>query len=136
MQKPAFLAIIQQKCPRCRKGDVFLKPSYHPKFMEMHTYCQVCNCQYEVEPGFFWGSMYFNYAFSVAIGLILGFSTYYLLNDPAVWIYLTIIITALVILTPLFFRYSRILMLYAFSGIKYDPNKAYFEPYPKGTKSQ
>jgi len=129
MNKPDFLAIMQQKCPRCRKGNVFVHPSYHSKFMDMYTYCPVCECQYEVEPGFFWGSMYVNYAFSVGVGLILGFLTYYLLNDPAVWIYLTIIIGALVALTPLFFRYSRILMLFAFSGIKYDPGKTYFESF-------
>ncbi|UKJ06823.1 DUF983 domain-containing protein [Solitalea lacus] len=115
-------AIIQQKCPRCREGHVFEHATYKlASYEKMHEKCPVCNLRFEIEPGFFWGGMYFSYALNVAQSVILGFSTYYLFNNPAAWVYLTIIIGGILFFMPLNFRLGRIMMLHFFSFIPFDP---------------
>ncbi|ARS34199.1 DUF983 domain-containing protein [Pontibacter actiniarum] len=88
----------------------------------MYEDCAVCGLHYEVEVGFFWGAMYISYAFSVAIVLTVGVLLYYLANDPDMWVYLVTVAATVVVLTPLSFRYARILMLHFFSGVRYNPN--------------
>lgn len=119
-----FSAIINQKCPRCRKGPLFVHPALSFKFTKMYENCPVCGLKYEVEPGFFWGAMYISYAFTVTIGIISGIVIYNLLNDPDVIVYLGIIGLILVLLSPFVFRFSRVIMLHLFSAVKYDPKAA------------
>ena len=114
-------AIIQQKCPRCRKGDMFIHSTYDlGKFQKMHRNCPVCGLHFELEPGYFWGAMYVSYALNVAQSVTLGILTYYLLNDPVAWVYLTILIGAIFLFMPINFRLARVLMLHWFSSIKFD----------------
>jgi uncharacterized protein (DUF983 family) len=65
--------------------------------------------------------MYISYGFSVAIVLAVGVLLYYLADDPPMWVYLTVVSSIIILSTTLLFRYARILMLYFFSGIGYDP---------------
>ncbi len=117
-----FTAIATCRCPRCRKGPMFKHSAINlPKASQMHTDCPRCGFHFEIETGFFWGAMYFSYAFSVAISVIVGLLDFYLLNDPAVWVYLITIIPASIILAPWSMRYSRTLMLYAFGQVAYSP---------------
>ncbi|WP_242922305.1 DUF983 domain-containing protein [Pontibacter liquoris] len=123
MSQPSRLgAILACRCPRCRRGEVFTHSALKlRKFDEMHENCPVCGLHYEVELGFFWGAMYISYAFSVIIVLLTGISLYYLANDPDMWVYLTVVASTVLILTPILFRYARILLLHFFGGITYDP---------------
>ncbi|WP_240635586.1 DUF983 domain-containing protein [Hymenobacter rigui] len=116
------LALLQQRCPRCHQGNLFTTSALHlTRFTEMPEDCPVCGQHYEPEPGFFWGAMYISYAFSTGIMLITGLLVYHLLHDPAVWVYVTSVAVAAVLLTPLSLRYSRTVLLYLFSGIDYKP---------------
>lgn len=123
MSKPSKLgAILACRCPRCRQGEVFTHSFLNLRnFDKMHESCPVCGLYYEVEVGLFWGAMYISYGFSVAIVLAVGVLLYYLANDPPIWVYLTVVSTVIILFTTLLFRYARILMLYFFSGINYDP---------------
>lgn len=87
----------------------------------MHDYCPVCGQHYEPEPGFFWGAMYVSYAFSVAIVVAVGLAVYVLGHDPDTWVYIVSAALAIVLFMPLTFRYSRLVMLYLFGGIDYNP---------------
>ncbi|NJL14311.1 MAG: DUF983 domain-containing protein [Microscillaceae bacterium] len=91
------------------------------KFTDTYKYCPRCGLKYEREPGFFYGSMYISYAFTVAIVLTFGLGANILGNDPPLWVYLTAITVALLIFSPLSFRYARVLMLHLFGGVAYDP---------------
>jgi hypothetical protein len=51
---------------------------------------------------------------------MVGVLLYYLANDPPTWVYLTVVASIIVVLTPYLFRYARILMLHFFSGTKFD----------------
>lgn len=69
------------------------------------------------EPGFYFGALYVSYAFTIvffiAIWLVL-----YLIADPADWVYILAIVLVSILFIPFSFRYSRILFLYWFGGIK------------------
>jgi uncharacterized protein (DUF983 family) len=119
-QLSALTAALNGKCPRCRLGDMFISsPLNLIKSLKMNEKCPKCNLKFEVEPGFFFGAMYVSYAFSVAILIITTILLYVLANDPEVHVYI-ISVTLLSFFTyPFNFRFSRILFLHLFSGVKY-----------------
>lgn len=123
MRKRSVLyAILNHKCPRCRKGDIFVynltrKPS---GFIKTNKACPHCGLLYEREPGFFFGAMYVSYALTMAILLGVAFILFNFFNDPEAWIYVASVFVAVVVLLPVVFRYSRTLYLYGFGGVKYD----------------
>ena len=113
-------SILQAKCPHCRQGKMFPHSAYNLKHSKIHKNCPVCDLQYEVELGFFWGAMYISYAFSVAViaTIIVVINVVFGVENP--WIYITSILSTLVILYPLSFRYSRVFMLHFFGSIIYN----------------
>ena len=115
-------ALLQTKCPHCREGNMFEYSAFnYLKFHKMHKNCPKCGFQFEVEPGVFYGAMYISYAFSMAIFLGFGLFTYVIFGHPEPWVYVTVILTAVLTLFTLSFRYSRALMLYLFFNIPYKP---------------
>ena len=119
------MAAVAQRCPRCHEGPLFTHSALNfTKFADMPEACPVCGQAYEPEPGFYWGAMYISFAFSTGIMLVVGFAVYFLLNDPATWVYIVSVAVASLLLTPLSLRYSRTLMLYWFGGVHYDPSRA------------
>jgi uncharacterized protein (DUF983 family) len=120
-EKSLINGLLSGKCPRCREGDMFTHPATNlGKFNKMNTFCPHCGTRLEPEPGFYQGAMYVGYGFTItiifAIGLLL-----YLLGNPSDVVYIATVIGVMVLLIPLNYRYSRIVYLYAFGGIKYDP---------------
>lgn len=116
-------AILACKCPRCRRGEVFTHTAMNlRKFDHMHKTCPSCGLYYETEVGLFWGAMYISYGFSVAIVVIVGIMLYFLANDPPTWVYMSSVGAVVLLTTPLLFRYARILMLYFFAGVNYNPS--------------
>jgi hypothetical protein len=87
----------------------------------MNTTCPYCDVRLEPEPGFYQGAMYVGYAFTIAVIVAVGV-TLYLLGDPSEWIYIGVTIGIMLLAVPLNYRYSRILYLYMFGGIKYNPH--------------
>ncbi len=90
----------------------------------MHETCPHCGFRFEIEPGFFWGAMYFSYAFGVILSVVFGMLAFYLFNDPAIWVYMVTIFTPLLLFSPLSMRYSRVLMLYLFGEVSYQGPKS------------
>lgn len=103
---------------------MFVHPPYHSKFAVMYKNCPVCKQRYEIEPGFFWGAMYFSYALNVAEMVGIAILTSLILPDPGPWTYVAVLLVAIAVLMPLNFRYARVLMLHWISPIKYDPSFA------------
>lgn len=52
------------KCPRCRQGDIFVKPLVITKPLEMPDQCEYCGQPTQPEPGFYFGAMFLSYIFS------------------------------------------------------------------------
>lgn len=108
------------KCPQCRRGNMFKHPAWQlHRATQMHETCPHCGFKFEIEPGFFWGAMYFSYAFGVAISVIFGVLAWWWFGDPEIWVYMVVIFTPLLLLSPLSMRYSRVLMLYLFGEVNY-----------------
>lgn len=118
-------ALLKGKCPRCRTGEMFAHPATDLKrFNKMNESCPHCGVRLQPEPGFYQGAMYVSYAFTVAIMVAVGLALYVLLDDPADWVYITVVLAATILLVPLNYRYARIVYLYSFGGIKYDPARS------------
>lgn len=108
--RPRLLSFFLCRCPRCGKDKVFPNSILNPgKFAETKYACDNCKLGYEPEPGFFFGAMYWSYAIIVAIIVtmsvamsIIGLFDYAIVGIPI----------AIVVLLPVIFRYSRMLMLY------------------------
>jgi uncharacterized protein (DUF983 family) len=122
MAKPLVLkAVLLGKCPRCRQGNMFVKPIHSiVGFQKMHEHCPYCGLRFAVEPGFFFGAMYVSYAFTVGILFGTGIVLYHLFGDPPLWVYLVTVPLIVLLTTPYIFKYSRILFLYLFGGVKFD----------------
>jgi hypothetical protein len=86
----------------------------------MNELCPHCGVRLEPEPGFYQGAMYVSYAFTIAFMVIVGVLLYFSGVENE-WIYIGTVIGIMILLAPLNYRYSRIIYLYSFGGLKYDP---------------
>ncbi|MDH4057845.1 MAG: DUF983 domain-containing protein [Cyclobacteriaceae bacterium] len=86
----------------------------------MNDSCPSCKVRFEPEPGFYQGAMFVGYALTVALITTLS-AAMYLLGNPSVIVYMSVVIASSILVAPLNYRYSRIIYLYLFGGIKYDP---------------
>jgi len=70
-------AMWNYKCPRCRQGDLFVKPFTFSKPLAMNHSCQHCNLLFEPEPGYYYGAMFLSYIvfslFMLPFALLLNF---------------------------------------------------------------
>lgn len=108
-------SVMHQKCPHCQEGDMFKHPSLSLKFMDMHDRCPVCGFDFIKEPSFYFGAMYFSYAFQtvvcVAVYLILRFTM-----NPDTWTYVIWMIVGSILILPWNYRWSRVSWLNLFSS--------------------
>ncbi len=54
-------SILTYKCPSCRQSDLFIKPMDFKMPLNMHKSCNVCQQNFEPEPGFYYGAMFLSY---------------------------------------------------------------------------
>ena len=119
--------IINQQCPRCRKGKLFKHGAYNLKsFAVMHDECPCCGQRYHLEPSFYYGALYVSYGLQVMIFASVSVALYVLFdNAPLSW-YLIGVTALALILFPLVFRLSRSIWIHIF--VKFDPSKADCNP--------
>ena len=128
--KPNFLwSVLTMRCPRCRRGDMFMHPNPYKKLrlsyiLDMHDHCPVCRQKFDLEPGFWYGTGYVSYALAVAISgitfiawwIIIGIST----EDNRIFGWLIFNSVLLVVVQPWLMRLSRVVYLLFF--VKYNEN--------------
>jgi uncharacterized protein (DUF983 family) len=125
-KKRSYLAtIFSNRCPRCREGKLFTTDNIYDlkNITKMHDRCPVCGQQTEIEAGFYYGTGYVSYALTVAFSVatfvawwvLIGFSLY----DNSIFYWLGVNAVLLIVLQPLFMRWSRTLWLSWF--VKYNP---------------
>src|SRR5689334_5486931 len=118
MPRSYLNALLNAKCPKCRDGNMFVYSAANlANFSVMNERCPVCGVRLEPEPGFYQGAMYVGYAFTVALIAIVG-GILYFTWDPSEWTYSAVVIALAVLMAPLNYRYSRVLYLYLFGGIR------------------
>lgn len=113
-------ALMQAKCPRCRRGEVYKKGGIWKK---MYPQCSHCNLYYERHPGYFYTAMYVSYALSVAELTALAIAILVLSGgSDSIPLYLGIIIPSILFLAPVNYKYSRVIQMYFLDpGLKYNP---------------
>jgi hypothetical protein len=132
--KPGILNLFACKCPRCRRGDMFVvkNPWKLRTTMKMHKVCPICSQPLDIEIGFYYGSSYVSYAFSIALSVasfiawwfIIGFS----LDDNRVFYWLAFNTLLLIAAQPYLMRVARTGWLAFF--VSYDPDWRTTPPEP------
>jgi hypothetical protein len=91
---------------------------------KIYDRCPHCNLHFEIEPGYFYAAMYVSYALNVmeAFGIVaITWATTQNADSP--WLYTGVILLGCLVLSPINFRYSRVLLLYWLSPkINYQPH--------------
>jgi len=125
---PVWPAIVQAKCPRCRRGDMFATPMYAFKSQKMNKTCPHCGLEFEREPGYFYVAMLVSYAMFVAEMITLAVAIHVLTGSNNPWLYVIIIMIVGIILSPFNFRYSRVILLHWLTpGLHYHPEMGRYE---------
>jgi len=126
MGRPNFiLSLLQNKCPRCREGKLFVGRSSWilKKNLKMHKYCPVCGQPTEIEVGFYYGTGYVSYLLAVGLS-ILTFAFWYVtigmsVDDNRFFYWLGFNAVLLVLMQPYLMRLSRTIWLSFF--VRYNP---------------
>ena len=108
-------SVLKGKCPRCNEGE-FFKYSFtlNPKkITKLHDNCPSCDLKYMMEPSFFFGAMYVNYALSVALFVGIFIIAKIIFGLTILQSFISIIIVSL-LLTPYTLRLSRIIWINIF----------------------
>jgi uncharacterized protein (DUF983 family) len=94
---------LRLRCPRCGRGKVFAG------WFRMLPRCNCCELIFDREPGYFLGSIYFNYGLTAAILVVAGTAGFVLGVHQEL---LTIALAVFCLAFPLwFFRYARCLWM-------------------------
>ncbi len=122
-------SIFFNKCPRCRRGDMFVNKSAYSslslkKMLSMPEKCEVCKQKFDMETGFWVGTSYVSYALTIAISVatfvawfvLIGFG----LEDKRIYWWLGLNAVFLVLLQPWLMRLSRVLYIRFFIGYDKD----------------
>lgn len=112
-------SVLKMKCPRCQEGNLFINTSPFPlgQMGKMPEKCSVCEQKFELEPSFYYGSMYVSYAYSVAI-FVAVFIISKVFLGLGIWWTVGALAVVLVLLSPWVFRLSRATWINLF--VKYD----------------
>ena len=100
---------------------MFTYKTFSPKFAVMNKTCPSCGLDFNPEPAYYFGAMYFSYAVQVAVFvgvyLLLRFTA-----DPGLWDYVLWVTVGSILVLPLNFRWSRLAWINLF--YKYRGNAA------------
>jgi len=115
-------ALLEARCPQCRIGKVFIGGVYGFKRQRTNEICPYCGLEFEIEPGYFYAAMYVSYAMSVLEVILIGLAAYLMSKSESPWFYSITLFVAILLLAPINYRYSRLILLfYLTPKIKYDP---------------
>jgi uncharacterized protein (DUF983 family) len=112
-------SILNNKCPRCNEGDFYVEKSVwsFKNLLKLHENCSNCNLKYMMEPSFFFGAMFVNYALSVLIGIITFVIAKLAIGLTINQSFVSIIL-ALILFTPICLRLARLIWIRIF--VSYD----------------
>jgi uncharacterized protein (DUF983 family) len=110
-------SIFGYRCPKCRSSKLFKEPFQFTDPLAMPERCEVCDQNFEPEPGFYFGAMFLSYIASGFLflipALILVFGFGWSVNSTMVFV---LVFAALVYFKLL--RTSRSLWIHI--AVKYD----------------
>jgi uncharacterized protein (DUF983 family) len=89
--------------------------------LNMHDSCSNCGLKYEMEPSFFYGSMYVSYGLGVAFA-VTAFIVSFVIFESSLTVAFIAIIVIMVTLSPVIMRLSRNIWINLF--VKYEKDLA------------
>ena len=95
------LFFLQNRCPRCRKGRLFVG------LVKMNAACPSCGLAFEREAGQNWGAMVLSYAFGGMIAFPLCFAL--LMNRAPIFVAVAVPTLVLAVIAPFSVRFSRLI---------------------------
>ncbi|MGY8925701.1 MAG: DUF983 domain-containing protein [Flavobacteriales bacterium] len=103
-----YKSIFGLKCPRCRSGELFTRKGLivFGELLKMPKECSNCKLHYDMEPGFWLGSLWTSYPIVVLIEVPFLFAALFA-DGMMVWGYFTMMIVAFLIAWPLMLRLGR-----------------------------
>ena len=118
-KKSPLYSVLNNKCPRCHEGSFFItnNPYDLKRFGNLNDRCPVCNEDVRREPGYYFGATYVSYGLTVSFGIGL-FLLLCVVFSVEVVPYIIILSTLLILLMPLFYRFSRIIWIHMFVKFK------------------
>ncbi len=112
-------SILKFKCPECNEGDFFVSHPYNLKQSgKIYEKCKVCGCDNNPEPGFYYGAMYVSYGIGVAVFVSVFLIIYLTVPEPTPTLYITAIISLMVVFAPLLYALSKIIWINMFKSFK------------------
>jgi uncharacterized protein (DUF983 family) len=117
-------SILFNKCPKCQEGDFFIDNHFFrfKKLLKIHDNCSQCNLKYMMEPSFYIGAMFVNYALTVGISILAFLATHFLLKFNVLQSFIGIVII-LAIFSLHTLRLSRIIWINIFVSYTKDAQK-------------
>ena len=112
-------AVLGLKCPRCHEGDLFPTPTFSFKQpFDMKERCDVCNQDFVIEPGFYYGAMFISYIFTgwFCIGFVLFF---HWVLDWSTLLSFALLLAVLAVFFVYIFRVARSMWIHL--NVKYNP---------------
>ena len=111
-------SLFRYKCPRCRLGDLFVKPFKMSQPLDMPDKCSQCQLRFTPEPGYYWGAMFLSYILSAfpLMGLVL-YCMFGLEYSVVASLFIGVFVAALFYFKLM--RFSRSLWIHLMVG--YDP---------------
>ena len=130
MRKNILWSALNNRCPRCREGRLFVtkNPFDFSRMIKMNDNCPVCGQPTEIEVGFYVGTGYVSYALTVAYFVAMFVAWKVLIgmtweqDDNRMFYWLGTTVVLLIILQPLFMRLSRSIWIAMF--VSYNKNWA------------
>ena len=116
-------SILYGACPKCHQESMYVeKNSYKlTDTLKMHERCSHCHTKYQMEPSFFYGSMYVSYGVGIAFSVAAFVISYLMFESSLVTAFIAIVAT-LVGLMPVIMRLSRNIWINLF--MSYDKDKS------------
>ncbi|WP_179374423.1 DUF983 domain-containing protein [Winogradskyella wichelsiae] len=114
-------SILFGACPKCHQESMYINknPYALSDVIKMHKECSHCHTKYEIEPSFFYGSMYVSYAVAVAFAVAAFIITFVILELSLTAAFVAIIVT-LIGFMPIIMRLSRNIWINIFMSYNED----------------
>lgn len=114
-------SILFGACPKCHQESMYTNknPYVISDTLKMHDHCSHCNLKYQIEPSFFYGSMYVSYGVGIAFAVAAFITSYEIFGSSLMTAFIAIVIT-LVAFMPIIMRLSRNIWINLFKSYDKD----------------
>jgi len=101
-------SILFGVCPKCHQESMYQNknPYVLSEVIKMRETCSHCKTKYQIEPSFFYGSMYVSYAVGIAFAVAAFIISYNILGFSLTIAFIAIVVT-LIAFMPVIMRLSR-----------------------------